>query len=63
MSDKPKFDPNAPFEAAGKPAFDPNAPFQEIQKQDTQQNIQQPSQLESALRGFGQGATLGFSDE
>lgn len=56
MSDKPKFDPNAPFEAADKPKFDPNQPFDEAPKRDV-------SMLESGLRGAAQGLSLGTSDE
>lgn len=51
---KPKFNPNQPYEAVSKPKFDPSQPFE---ASDT------PSQLESGLRGAAQGATLGFSDE
>lgn len=54
MSNKPKFNPNLPFDVVSKPKFDPNQPFE---------SISDVSQLESGLRGVAQGATLGFSDE
>ena len=51
---KPKFNPNQPFDVA-KPKFDPSQPFQ-----GKDQDI---SELESGLRGLAQGASFGFSDE
>lgn len=51
---KPKFNPNQPYEIASKPKFNPNQPYE---------SIGEVSLLESGLRGAAQGATLGFSDE
>jgi len=54
---KPKFDPNKPFETVNeKPKFDPSKPFEEVLKEGE-------SILETVPREFLQGATAGFSDE
>lgn len=56
--DKPAFDPSQPFQAADtpdtKPPFDPSQPFEPVP---------QPSSLQSAVRGLGQGLSFGFNDE
>ena len=58
--EKPKFNPNAPFQAAEKPKFDPSQPH-EIVPSNPQQ--EEPNYIESLGRGLLQGGTLGFSDE
>lgn len=55
MSDKPKFDPSKPFDAA-KPKFDPNKAFEPLdQPADTS-----ASQAQTALEHFGNGASFGY---
>ena len=56
--EKPKFNPNAPFEVIeAKPKFNPDAPFEVVGEKE------KPSVLESFARQAGGGATLGFDDE
>ncbi|MDQ3230509.1 MAG: hypothetical protein M3Q07_01720 [Pseudobdellovibrionaceae bacterium] len=50
---KPKFDPSKKFESMS-PKFDPNADFE---------SVEDPSILESAVRGAAQGLTFGLADE
>jgi hypothetical protein len=50
---KPKFDPSQKFEKVSA-KFDPNAAFE---------SVEDPSMLESGLRGAAQGLTFGLADE
>ncbi len=58
MSDKPKFNPNQPFQAVGKPKFDPNASFSAVEDEDPTLDP-----ATAAASGLIQGGTLGFGDE
>lgn len=52
---KPKFDPNKPFDVVdSKPKFDPSQPFEPLDD---------VSKIETALRGYTQGVSLDFQDE
>jgi len=54
---KPKFNPDMPFEAAQKPKFDPSASYEPV---DSEPDV---SMAESAGRALQQGGTLGWADE
>ncbi len=58
---KPAFDPNKPFKAeqGQKPAFDTNKPFEPAQQSGPTKRSD-TGVAQSALEGFGQGATLGY---
>ncbi len=70
MSDKPAFDPSAPFQVSGgagaaKPEFDPTKPYSLPSPVAAAPSLgaQAGNVANAAMRGVAQGSTFGFGDE